>query len=335
MSLMSLPKAELHLHVEGTIEPELVFELAARNRVELPFADIEDLRGRYVFEDLQSFLNLYYAAMEVLRTAEDFTDLARAYLDRAHAQGVRHVEMFFDPQPHLDRGLALEAVVDGLSAALAEAEQAGRMTGGLIMCFLRDRGPDEAAAVLQAARSRIGSLIGVGLDSAEVGYPPGPFREVYAAARDLGLHTVAHAGEEGPPAYVWEALDMLGVERIDHGIRSMEDPELVRRLRRDRTPLTVCPLSNVRLGAVERLALHPLPQMLAENLMVTVNSDDPAYFGGYVGDNYRACEEELGLERHALILLAQNSVNASFASPERKADLLAEIDAWTQVDSRG
>jgi len=331
MSLMSLPKAELHLHVEGTMEPELVFALAARNRVELPFADIEDLRGRYVFADLQSFLNLYYAAMEVLRSAEDFTDLARAYLDRAHAQGVRHVEMFFDPQPHLDRDVPIEAVIDGLRVALDEAEQDGRMTGGLILCFLRDRGPAQAAAVLQAARSRVDSLIGVGLDSAEVGYPPGAFREVYAAAREFGLHTVAHAGEEGPPAYVWEALDVLGVERIDHGIRSMEDPELVRRLRRDRTPLTVCPLSNVRLGAVERLEMHPLPQMLAENLMVTVNSDDPAYFGGYVGDNYQACADELGLDRSELILLAQNSVNASFAPADRKDALLTEIDIWTRM----
>lgn len=330
MSLMTLPKAELHLHVEGTMEPELVFELAARNRVELPFIDIEDLRGRYVFADLQSFLNLYYTAMDVLRTAEDFTDLARAYLDRAYAQGVRHVEMFFDPQPHRDRGVPMEAVVDGLRAALDEAERADRMTGGLILCFLRDRGPAEAASVLRAAQSRIGSLIGVGLDSAEVGYPPGAFREVFAAARDLGLHTVAHAGEEGPPAYVWEALDVLGVERIDHGIRSMEDPELVRRLRRDRTPLTVCPLSNVRLGAVERLELHPLPQMLAENLMVTLNSDDPAYFGGYAGDNFQACEDELGLDRAQAILLAQNSVNASFAPGDRKAALLGDIDAWTR-----
>ncbi len=332
MSLMSLPKAELHLHVEGTMEPELVFELAARNRVPLPFTDIEDLRRRYVFADLQSFLNLYYAAMDVLRSAEDFTDLASAYLGRAYAQGVRHVEMFFDPQPHMDRGVPMEAVVDGLRAALDEAERSRRITGGLILCFLRDRGPEEAATSLQAAGSRVESLIGVGLDSAEVGYPPGAFREVYARARDLGLRTVAHAGEEGPPAYVWEALDVLGVERIDHGIRSMEDPELVRRLRRDRTPLTVCPLSNVRLGAVERLSLHPLPQMLAENLMVTVNSDDPAYFGGYAGDNYRACEDELGLDRQQLILLAQNSVTASFAAADRKAQLHAEIDAWTTHD---
>jgi len=327
---MSLPKAELHLHVEGTMEPELVFELAARNRVALPFADIEDLRSRYIFEDLQSFLNLYYAAMDVLRTAADFTDLARAYLERAHAQGVRHVEMFFDPQPHLDRNVPIEAIVDGLRAALDEVEQAGRMTGGLILCFLRDRGAEEAGSVLRGARSRIGSLIGVGLDSAEVGHPPAAFAQVYAEARDLGLRTVAHAGEEGPPSYVWEALDVLGVERIDHGIRSMEDPELIRRLRRDRTPLTVCPLSNVRLGAVEHLSQHPLRQMLAENLMVTVNSDDPAYFGGYAGDNFQACEQELGLERQELILLAQNSINASFASAERKSELLTDIDAWTR-----
>ena len=330
MSLMSLPKAELHLHIEGTMEPELVFELAARNRVDVPFAGIEDLRAHYVFEDLQSFLNLYYAAMDVLRTAEDFTDLARAYLARAHDQGVRHVEMFFDPQPHMDRNVPIEAVIDGLRAALDEAEGAGRSTGGLILCFLRDRGPDEAGSVFKAAAARIDSLIGIGLDSAEVGHPPGAFREVYAAARDQGLHTVAHAGEEGPPSYVWEALDVLRVDRIDHGIRSMEDPDLIRRLRRDRTPLTVCPLSNVRLGAVEHLGSHPLPQMLAENLMVTVNSDDPAYFGGYVGDNFQACEEELGLDRHELILLAQNSINASFAPDDRKAALLAEIDAWTQ-----
>jgi len=330
MSLMTLPKAELHLHIEGTMEPALVFELAARNRVAVPFADIEDLRGRYVFEDLQSFLNLYYSAMDVLRTAEDFTDLARAYLARAHSQGVRHVEMFFDPQPHVDRDVPIEAVIDGLRAALDEAEQSGWMTGGLILCFLRDRGPDEAESVLKAASSRIESLIGVGLDSAEVGHPPGVFRRVYDMARGHGLHTVAHAGEEGPPSYVWEALDVLGVDRIDHGIRSMEDPDLVRRLRRDRTPLTVCPLSNVRLGAVEHLGLHPLPQMLAENLMVTVNSDDPAYFGGYVGDNYAACEQELGLDRQQLVLLAQNSINASFASAERKATLLSEIDSWTR-----
>lgn len=331
MSLMSLPKAELHLHIEGTMEPELVFELAARNRVTLPFADIDDLRGRYVFDDLQSFLNLYYAAMDVLRTAQDFTDLAHAYLRRAQQQGVCHVEMFFDPQPHLDRNVPIEAVIDGLRSGLDEVVQESGMSGGLILCFLRDRGPDEAAAVLKAASSRIGSLIGVGLDSAEVGHPPGPFRTVYSAARDLGLHTVAHAGEEGPPSYVWEALDVLGVERIDHGIRAMEDPQLVRRLRRNRTPLTVCPLSNVRLGAVEQLSAHPLPQMLAENLMVTLNSDDPAYFGGYVGDNYQACEQELGLDRQELILLAQNSINASFAPSERKAVLLAEIDAWTQT----
>lgn len=327
---MSLPKAELHLHVEGTMEPELVFELAARNHVELPFAGIEDLRDRYVFADLQGFLNLYYAAMEVLRSARDFTDLARAYLDRAYAQGVRHVEMFFDPQPHLDRGIPIEAVIDGLSDALAAAEQTVGMTGGLILCFLRDRGAEAAGSVLRGAQSRVRSLIGVGLDSAEVGHPPGAFRDVYAAAREQGLRTVAHAGEEGPPSYVWEALDILGVDRIDHGIRSMEDPALVARLRRDRTPLTVCPLSNVRLGAVERLSQHPLGQMLAENLMVTINSDDPAYFGGYVGDNYLACQQELGLEPHQLILLAQNSINASFASAERKHALLAEVDNWTR-----
>nr|MBA3367716.1 adenosine deaminase [Geodermatophilaceae bacterium] len=227
------------------------------------------------------------------------------------------------------------AIIDGLGAALDEAEQGGRMSGGLILCFLRDRGPDEAAAILAAAESRLGSLIGVGLDSAEVGYPPGAFRDTYAAARDLGLHTVAHAGEEGPPPYVWEALDVLGVERIDHGIRSMEDPELVARLRRDRIPLTVCPLSNVRLGVVERLELHPLPRMLAESLMVTVNSDDPAYFGGYVGDNYDACVQELGLDRNQLILLAQNSVNASFAPDQRKAALLAQIDAWIRGGQDG
>ncbi|CAN5436757.1 adenosine deaminase [soil metagenome] len=331
MSLMTLPKAELHLHVEGTMEPELVFELAARNHVALPFSDVEELRGRYVFADLQSFLNLYYAAMDVLRTEQDFTTLARAYLDRAYAQGVRHVEMFFDPQPHMDRGVPIEAVVDGLSAALNEAQRADRITGGLILCFLRDRGSDAASAVLRAAGSRAETLIGVGLDSAEVGYPPSAFRDVYAAARDLGLRTVAHAGEEGPPAYVWEAVDILGVDRIDHGIRSMEDPVLVDRLRRDRIPLTVCPLSNVRLGAVDVLSQHPLGQMLSANLMVTVNSDDPAYFGGYVGDNYVACVRELGLDRDQVLLLAQNSVNASFASAVRKADLLAEIDVWARA----
>ncbi|WP_171112357.1 MULTISPECIES: adenosine deaminase [Streptomyces] len=327
---MPLPKAELHLHIEGTLEPELAFELAGRNGVRLPYADTDELRKAYQFEDLQSFLNLYYELMAVLRTERDFADLANAYLARAAAQGVRHAEIFFDPQAHLARGVGMDTVVEGLWRALEHSEREHGVSTQLIMCFLRDESAGSAMATLDAAKPFLDRITGVGLDSAEVGHPPVKFREVYEAAAALGLRRVAHAGEEGPPEYIAEALDVLGVERVDHGLRCMEDPALVERLVRERIPLTLCPLSNVRLRAVDVLADHPLPAMLDAGLLCTVNSDDPAYFGGYVGDNFDAVRSALGLSEERLRELARNSFLASFLEhdEERRARCLAEVEAY-------
>ncbi|MGY6018422.1 adenosine deaminase [Streptomyces spinosirectus] len=327
---MPIPKAELHLHIEGTLEPELAFELAARNGVELPYADTGELRRAYDFEDLQSFLNLYYGLMAVLRTERDFEDLANAYLARAAAQGVRHAEIFFDPQAHLARGVGMGTVVEGLWRALGRSEANHGVSTRLILCFLRDESAESALETLHAAKPYLDRITGVGLDSAEVGHPPVKFREVYEAAAALGLRRVAHAGEEGPPEYVTEALDVLGVERVDHGLRCMEDPALVARLVRDRVPLTLCPLSNVRLRTVDTLADHPLPAMLDAGLMCTVNSDDPAYFGGYAGDNFTAVGATLGLTEDRLRELARNSFVASFLEDdeERRARYLAEVEAY-------
>jgi len=311
-SVAALPKAELHLHIEGTLEPELAFELSARNRVPLPYNDAAALRRAYDFSDLGSFLALYYECMAVLRTAEDFADLASSYLAKATADGVSRVEMFFDPQVHLSRGVALADVIGGLRKAADRSAETGGPEVGLIACFLRDRGPKEAAETLDALADHAGQLLAVGLDSAEVGYPPADFADVFAAARRLGLHGVAHAGEEGPPEYVWQAIDLLGVARVDHGIRSVEDPALLRRLAADGTALTVCPLSNVRLRCVPTIAAHPLPTLLDAGVKVTVNSDDPAYFGGYVDDNFQALERELGLDGETLRQLAANSFRASY-----------------------
>lgn len=327
---MHLPKAELHLHIEGTLEPELAFALAARNGVPLPYADTEELRTAYLFDDLQSFLDLYYALMAVLRTEEDFTELADAYLTRAAAQGVRHAEIFFDPQAHTARGVPIGTVVEGLGRALERSEEKHGISTQLIMCFLRDQPAESALETLEAAKPYLHRISAVGLDSAEVGHPPAKFREVYAAADALGLRKVAHAGEEGPPAYITEALDVLGVERIDHGLRCMEDPELVKRLVADRVPLTLCPLSNVRLRAIDTLEQHPLRAMMDAGLLCTVNSDDPAYFGGYVGDTFHAVHEALGLDREQLRTLARNSFEAAFLDhdEERRARYLSEVEAY-------
>ncbi|MEU0665533.1 adenosine deaminase [Streptomyces lavendulocolor] len=326
----ALPKAELHLHIEGTLEPELAFALAARNGVDLPYAGTEELREAYLFSDLQSFLDLYYGLMAVLRTADDFTELADAYLARAARQGVRHAEIFFDPQAHTERGVPFGTVVEGLGRALDRSEERHGVSTQLIMCFLRDRSAESAMETLREAEPYLDRIVGVGLDSAEVDHPPSKFAEVYEAAGALGLRKVAHAGEEGPPAYVREALDVLGVERIDHGLRAMEDPELVERLVRERVPLTLCPLSNVRLRAVGVLEDHPLPSMMAAGLLVTVNSDDPAYFGGYVGDTFHAVHEALGIGQEQLRELARNSFLASFLDhdEDRRARYLAEVDAY-------
>jgi adenosine deaminase len=325
---MGLPKAELHLHIEGTLEPELVLAMADRNGVALPYASVEGLRRRYAFSDLQSFLDLYYAAMRVLRHERDFAELADAYLARAQQQGVRHAEIFFDPQAHAVRGVPLETVVEGLWRSLGSSRERYGISTALILCFLRDLPADSAMATLEAALPYRDRIVGVGLDSAEVGHPPSKFRAVFERARAEGFRCVAHAGEEGPPSYIWEALDLLGVERIDHGIRCLEDPALVERLRREQVPLTVCPLSNVRLRCVDRLADHPLPAMMEAGLLVTINSDDPAYFGGYVGDNYDAVQRELGLSEPRLRALAENSFRAAFLSDEERERLLGEVLAY-------
>ncbi|MGD3106377.1 adenosine deaminase [Streptomyces sp. YGL11-2] len=323
-----LPKAELHLHIEGTLEPGLAFALAERNGVTLPYATEDDLRSAYSFTDLQSFLNLYYALMAVLRTEDDFADLADAYLARAREQGVRHAEIFFDPQAHTARGVSIGTVVRGLSRALDAAPHNHGITTRLIMCFLRDESADSALETFEAARPYFDRITAVGLDSAEVGHPPSKFREVYELARQAGLKCVAHAGEEGPASYVWEALDILGVDRIDHGVRSLEDERLVARLVADRVPLTVCPLSNVRLRVIDDLADHPLPAMLDAGLLVTVNSDDPAYFGGYADDNFTAVRDALGLDDATLRTLARNSFLASFLDDGTRAAYLKELDAF-------
>lgn len=330
----TLPTAELHLHIEGTLEPQLAFELAARNGISLPYASVDDLEAHYRFENLQSFLDLYYSTMDVLRTEDDFAELTIAYLRRASAQGVRHAEVFFDPQAHVARGVPIEAVIDGIVAGFADAArgmdaQRDTITGGLILCFLRDRPVDDAHATLTAAMSRADLLLGVGLDSAEVGHPAAPFAPVYDRARAVGLHTVAHAGEEGPPSSIWQALDVLRVERVDHGIRAIEDARLVERLVEDRIPLTVCPLSNLRLHAVASLDEHPLMRLADAGVVVTINSDDPAYFGGYMADNVTAIAAALHIERQQLEQFARNSVEASFASQERKRELRREIDEWS------
>ncbi|MFJ9414224.1 adenosine deaminase [Streptomyces sp. NPDC101227] len=323
-----LPKAELHLHIEGTLEPELAFALAERNGVTLPYATQDELRRAYSFSDLQSFLNLYYALMAVLRTEDDFADLTHAYLARAKEQGVRHAEIFFDPQAHTARGVPIGTVIRGLSRALDAAQETYGITTRLIMCFLRDESAESALATFEAARPYLDRITAVGLDSAEVGHPPSKFKEVYALAREAGLKCVAHAGEEGPPAYVWEALDVLGVDRIDHGVRSLEDERLVARLVADRIPLTVCPLSNVRLRVIDDLADHPLPAMLDAGLLVTVNSDDPAYFGGYAHDNFTAVRDALGLDDATLRTLARNSFQASFLDEATRAAYLKEVEAY-------
>ncbi len=323
---LTLPKAELHLHIEGTLEPEMMFELARRNGVSLPYPDADAVRLAYKFSNLQSFLDVYYRACSVLIHERDFYDLTAAYLTRAREQGVRHVEIFFDPQTHTARGVKLETVVRGIGAALTEARELG-MTSHLIMCFLRDRSADDAMATLEQALVHRDVIFGVGLDSAEVGHPPEKFREVFDRATGAGLRAVAHAGEEGPPEYIWQALDLLGAERIDHGVRCLEDRSLTRRLEADRIPLTVCPFSNVKLRVVDTLEQHPLARMLEQGLCATVNSDDPAYFGGYVGENLAGVAEALRLDDATILALARNSFEASFLDDAARARYLAELDS--------
>ena len=326
--LAGLPKAELHLHIEGALEPEQMFEFARRNRVALPFKSVEEIRAAYSFTRLQDFLDIYYQGADVLRTEEDFRDLALAYFRRAKADGAVHAEIFFDPQTHTARGLPFGVAADGLLAGMAEAERELGITSKLILCFLRHLDEDEAFAALAAAEPWLDRIEGVGLDSSELGHPPSKFTGAFKAARERGLKCVAHAGEEGPPAYVWEALDILKVDRIDHGNRSLEDDALVARLAREATTLTVCPLSNLKLCVVDDVTAHPLARMLRLGLKPTVNSDDPAYFGGYLNDNYRAVAHGLGLSREDLVTLAGNSFTGSFLPPHQIAAHLAAVDRY-------
>jgi adenosine deaminase len=326
--IAGLPKAELHLHIEGSLEPELMFALAQRNGIAIPFGSVEEVRAAYSFSNLQDFLDIYYAGANVLQTEADFRDLALAYFDRAAADGVVHAEIFFDPQTHTDRGIAFGTVIDGLLAGMAEAEAKHGLTSKLILCFLRHLDEAAAFATLAMAEPWLDRIAGVGLDSSEVGHPPEKFARVFAEARAKGLRLVAHAGEEGPPDYVYQALDVLGIDRLDHGNRSLEDPALTARLARTGMTLTVCPLSNVKLCNVASIEAHPIDRMLREGLRATVNSDDPAYFGGYVADNYRAVAKARGLDREDLVMLARNSFLGSFLPDDAVAAHLSRLDAY-------
>ena len=321
-----LPKCELHIHIEGSLEPELMFALARRNGIKLPFASVDALRQAYQFRQLQDFLDIYYQGMSVLVTEQDFYDLAWAYLKRAQEDNVRHVEMFFDPQGHTARGIAFSVVVGGLHRAIVDARRELGVRASLIMCFLRHLDEADAEKTLDRALAFRDKIVGVGLDSSEVGHPPSKFARVFRRAGDEGFFLTAHAGEEGPAAYVWEALDLLGVRRIDHGNRSLDDDALVGRLARERMALTVCPLSNLRLRVVDDLSHHPLRRMLDKGLLVTINSDDPAYFGGHVNENYRAVSQALGLRRDEIAATVRNGFGASLMTAAEKADALVEVD---------
>ena len=325
--LRGMPKAELHIHVEGSLEPEMMFEFAGRNGIALGYASGEEVRKAYDFADLQSFLNLYYEGMRVLLYERDFYELTWAYLEKVASQGVRHAEVFFDPQAHTERGVAFETAITGIRRALLDGESRLGLSSHLILCFLRHLSAEEAMQTLHEALPYREWIVGVGLDSSEVGHPPEDFKAVFEEAARHGFLRVAHAGEEGPPEYIRQALDDLGAVRIDHGVRCMEDPELVKRLKEEQVPLTVCPLSNVRLRVCPSLEEHPLKRMLEEGLCVTVNSDDPAYFGGYVADNFLAVRDGLGFTRGDCRRVAENSFKASFLGEGDKRRLLAELDA--------
>ena len=324
--IAGLPKAELHMHIEGSLEPEMMFALAARNRIALPYPDVEAVRAAYRFSRLQDFLDIYYQGAEVLRTEEDFRDLALAYFDRAAADNVVHAEIFFDPQTHTARGVPFQVVADGLLAGMTAAKARHGISSKLILCFLRHLPEDDAFVTLKAAEPWLDRIAAVGLDSSELGHPPAKFAKVFEAAGALGLGRVAHAGEEGPPAYVWEALDLLHINRLDHGNRALEDAALTERLVREAMTLTVCPLSNLKLCVTPSAAEHPIARMLELGLRATINSDDPAYFGGYVNDNFRAVAASL--DRASMITLAKNSFLGAFLAPDEITQHLAAVDAF-------
>lgn len=322
-----IPKAELHIHIEGSLEPELMFELAERNGLHLNYASTAELRRAYCFENLQSFLDIYYEGARVLRTERDFYDLTTAYVQRATADNVRHAEIFFDSQTHTQRGIPFETMVEGLTSGLRDARSNNGMSASLILCFLRDQSAGSAMVTLEEALPFRDQIVGVGLDSAERGHPPSKFAEVFARARSEGFRTVAHAGEEGPPAYIREALDILKASRIDHGVRCEEDPALMTDLATRRVPLTVCPLSNIKLRVFPSMEKHNLRRLLARGLCVTINSDDPAYFGGYINENFLAAQRALGLTQEEIHQLARNSFEASFLTNEARQRFIDELDA--------
>lgn len=326
--IKGLPKAELHIHIEGSLEPELMFELARRNNVPLRFRSVEEVRRAYEFTDLQSFLDIYYEGAGVLVKEQDFYDMTWAYLKKAHAQNVRHTEIFFDPQTHTNRGVPFETVIYGVHAALVDAEHELELSSKLIMCFLRHLSAAAAAETLEQALPFKDLIVAVGLDSSEVGHPPQKFTPVFDQARALGFRTVAHAGEEGPPEYIWQALDLLKVSRIDHGVRCVEDTRLVERLAAEQTPLTVCPLSNVKLRVFDSMEQHNLKELLGLGLCATVNSDDPAYFGGYMTENFLAVQQALGLDRDELQRLVRNSFEAAFLDQAERQRLIQELDSY-------
>lgn len=325
--IRALPKAELHLHIEGSLEPEQMFELAHRNGVALPYASVEETRTAYAFSDLQSFLDIYYAGAAVLIQEQDFFDLALAYFQRAKADGVVHAELFFDPQTHTSRGIPFETVLSGLERAAREAQEHLGMSSRLILCFLRHLPEEDGFRTLEQAMPHLARIHGVGLDSSEQGHPPAKFERLFAKCRELGLHRVAHAGEEGPPSYITDALDLLKVERIDHGVRAAEDPDLLARLAKEQIALTVCPLSNIKLRVFPELGKHNLKTLLARGLRITINSDDPAYFGGYIAQNYLESAQAMGLSREELVTLARNSLLASFVTEAERAPWLARLEA--------
>ena len=323
-----MPKAELHIHIEGSLEPEQMFEFAGRNGLRLPFKSVDEVREAYQFTDLQSFLQLYYQGVRVLVHERDFYDLTWAYFSKAHSQNLRHVEMFFDPQAHTGRGIAFETVISGIHHAMLDAKQRVGISSKLVMCFLRDLSEQAAMATLQQALPFKDRIFAVGLDSSEVGHPPDKFSRVFDEAREQGFLTVAHAGEEGPPEYIWQALDRLKVSHIDHGVRCIEDPDRTARLAAAGIPLTVCPLSNVKLRVFESIEKHNLKQLLDRGLCVTINSDDPAYFGGYLTENYLAVQKALSLDRNDIYCLARNSFQAAFLRPDEKQIFLDELDNY-------
>ena len=326
--IYDIPKAELHIHIEGSLEPELMFELAHKNGINLPFDSVADVRNAYKFKDLQSFLDLYFQGSRVLVEEDDFYRLTISYLQKAAAQNVRHAELFFDPQSHTSRGIKFEVILNGIQRALREAGKHLSLSTGLIMCFLRDRGVSEAMDTLEQSLPYKEHLTAVGLDSTELGYPPEQFVPVFERARKHGLKAVAHAGEEGPPEYIWQALKALNVERIDHGVRCTEDDSLVKYLAREQIPLTICPFSNVQLMVFDHMDQHNIKQLMDAGLCVTVNSDDPSYFGGYIAENFLSLQEALGLTHQDIVTLCRNAFNASFLDSSQKQKYLAELDKF-------